>query len=311
MNSYLIELARRAAATFPDQNVSAALDRYRAIVGPTPQQGSDAEAALRILQQNGTPSPRQIEALEKLIRMMRPVVFVRDREADPLAKSLDPSFPEWKNFSTRLRPLAYSVGAIFWDRSSTNPVATGFLVGDRLLLTNKHVLMGITFGTTIINPETTRVGFEQEWGRNDALPKIAVERCVAFHPDHDLALLLLASSPNAPSLRFAPTGPDVGQRIAAVGYPMSDTDRNPFFVNALFDGVFGVKRAAPGLVLATSESDVHHDCSTLGGNSGSPIFALDSDEVVAVHKEGYFLVRNGAVPAPVASAFVAQHGGAA
>jgi V8-like Glu-specific endopeptidase len=38
-----------------------------------------------------------------------------------------------------------------------------------------------------------------------------------------------------------------------------------------------------------------HDCSTLGGSSGSPVLDAATGLVIGVHKSGMFAVRNGAV----------------
>jgi endonuclease G len=255
-----------------------------------------------------SPTPQQLLALEKLIRMMRPVLFIRGGIADPLHKDVKPAFPEWSAFSERLKLLAYSVGAIFYDGSRVNPVATGFLVTPRLLMTNRHVAIAITHGSGIIDPTATRVDFEQE---RQLLPNhrpTKLESVVAIHSEHDLALIRLAEAPDGRQpLAFGSEAIVAGSHVAAIGYPMSDTERNPLFVNAMFDGAFGVKRAAPGEIVSVKAAAIFHDCTTLGGNSGSPILSLSTGEIVAVHREGSFLVRNEAVPASIASAFVAQH----
>ena len=39
-----------------------------------------------------------------------------------------------------------------------------------------------------------------------------------------------------------------------------------------------------------------HDCSTLGGNSGSTLIDVEAETVLGLHFEGYYLVANYAVP---------------
>ena len=78
-----------------------------------------------------------------------------------------------------------------------------------------------------------------------------------------------------------------GAYLATIGYPFDDA-RNPLFVQAVFDGKFGVKRAAIGEVAAVGSDRFFHDCSTLGGNSGSPVFSLTSGAVVGPHYSGSF-----------------------
>jgi V8-like Glu-specific endopeptidase len=45
-----------------------------------------------------------------------------------------------------------------------------------------------------------------------------------------------------------------------------------------------------------------HDCSTLGGNSGSCIVDLSTNSVVGLHFEGDYLVANSAVLLPALAA---------
>jgi V8-like Glu-specific endopeptidase len=52
---------------------------------------------------------------------------------------------------------------------------------------------------------------------------------------------------------------------------------------------------------------VYHDCSTLGGNSGSPLFSLRTARVVGLHCEGYFMYRNEAIDGATLHAFVQPH----
>ena len=80
-----------------------------------------------------------------------------------------------------------------------------------------------------------------------------------------------------------------------IGYSGEDEANNPLFLAGVFDGTFGVKRAAVGEVLDSSESLFFHDCSTTQGNSGSPIFSLTSGRVAGIHRAGFFMYRNEAV----------------
>ena len=59
-----------------------------------------------------------------------------------------------------------------------------------------------------------------------------------------------------------------------------------------------VKRLQPGKAVAysTEYSAVQHDCSTLGGNSGSPVVDLETNEVIGLHFGGRYGVGNYAVP---------------
>src|SRR5262249_56779824 len=84
------------------------------------------------------------------------------------------------------------------------------------------------------------------------------------------------------------TAADAGTPVATIGYPAEDP-RNPYFVGLLFGASLGVKRVAPGEVTEARGSKLFHDCTTLGGNSGSPVLALDDGGLVGVHTDGFFL----------------------
>jgi hypothetical protein len=85
---------------------------------------------------------------------------------------------------------------------------------------------------------------------------------------------------------------------------VNDSGRNPLFVSSIFGNRFGVKRAAPGEVIDPGGQGFHHDCSTLGGNSGSPVVSLKTGQVVGVHRAGEFMYRNESVAGTGLGAFV-------
>src|SRR5207302_83693 len=67
-----------------------------------------------------------------------------------------------------------------------------------------------------------------------------------------------------------------------------------------FGGVYDVKRLAPGLVMEGGDrTEIRHDCTTLGGNSGSAVVDLNTGKAVGLHFAGLYRVANYAVPATV------------
>ena len=113
----------------------------------------------------------------------------------------------------------------------------------------------------------------------------------------------------SPSLRPSTTPVTASQYVATVGYPAADS-RIPEheLMSRLFGDKYNVKRLAPGQVQRLADGLVLHDCSTLGGNSGSPVLALDTGEVVGLHFGGSFLWRNEAVTSTALASFVSKHG---
>jgi endonuclease G len=90
----------------------------------------------------------------------------------------------------------------------------------------------------------------------------------------------------------------VKQQVAVIGYPARDS-RVPEveLMDRIFGNVYNKKRLAPGQLIGMDGSDLKHDCSTLGGNSGSVVLSLDSGQAIGLHFSGRFLEANFAVPA--------------
>jgi len=78
-------------------------------------------------------------------------------------------------------------------------------------------------------------------------------------------------------------------------------------VKPLFGENFGVKRAAPGLIVGENTDYYFHDCSTLGGNSGSPLLSMKDASLVGLHHEGKFTYRNEAIKTSLVKDFLQPH----
>jgi len=90
-----------------------------------------------------------------------------------------------------------------------------------------------------------------------------------------------------------------GRKVYVIGYPAWDGRRNdPEPMKRIFAEIYNVKRLQPGEISgdALGAFEFFHDCSTLGGNSGSPILDLETHRVLGLHFGGRFLEKNHAVP---------------
>ncbi len=296
----------------PD-SVETILGRVRAIIGPanmpSGEQGQLAQAALDAMRQMKRPTAQQLAALEYVIRLMRPAPLSRQGKLDNLGQDFTEIFSDWNAFQKSVKPFLYSVGRID-SLAKRSGVGTGFLVTPKMIATNRHVLDALSNGTNMLEKGQAVVRFGQEYSTPDSLGEIHITSVVAVHESLDIALLELEKS-NAANARtpvvIEENPVSAGEAVAAIGYPFDDPVRNPMFVKALFGGKFGVKRAAPGEVLKTSEQAVYHDCSTLNGNSGSPIFSMKTARVVGIHRDSFFMYRNEAVDGASLNKFVNQH----
>ena len=68
-------------------------------------------------------------------------------------------------------------------------------------------------------------------------------------------------------------------------------------IRAIFDDIFQVKRLQPGQFnsMFAEYGVFSHDCSTLGGNSGSGIVDVASNLIIGVHYKGKYRQANYAV----------------
>jgi hypothetical protein len=304
-------LLARAERTFAGRSVEQTVSRTRAIVGvkTLPAAETDAQSALDKLREGQEPAPIEMAALEFMVRLMRPAVLCHGGAIEPLPEYNDYNaalIAQWDAFRQMAGPLLYSIGRI--DRVQGSPVGTGFLVATDVLVTNRHVVHDLTFGTDAIGPGQGEVRFGQEYGTPDAEAAVPILGLIAFEAALDVALLKIEPTAK-PVLRFEGQPAPVSTSVAAIGYPADDSKRNPAFIPAVYDGKFGVKRVSPGEVIDGASDLLYHDCSTLGGNSGSPILALASGKLVGVHKSGTFMYRNKAAAGVRVKAFVEQHVG--
>jgi endonuclease G len=88
-----------------------------------------------------------------------------------------------------------------------------------------------------------------------------------------------------------------GERVALIGYPAFDSRNDVNDQARYFRDIYEVKRLAPGYVKQSlsGQTTLTHDCTSLGGNSGSPLLELESGTVVGLHFSGIYGVENTAV----------------
>jgi endonuclease G len=302
----------RAARAFHNKPIGEVLEKIKAIVGPGNmppiEQSKLAEQAITRMQGGKKPTPKQLAALEFVIRLMRPVPLSQEGVLANLQPDVSPSFPDWPAFQESVKPHLYSIGRI--DLLPKEGIGTGFLVSDGIVVTNKHVLDVLSKGTGVLEKGQGVVRFKFEAGIADDEEPTKITGVVAVHDALDIALLKVEKqkfTKARKALTVDPKPVENGHPVVAIGYPFDDSKRNPLFISALFGGKFGVKRAAPGEVTSTGPQSIYHDCSTLGGNSGSPVLSMKSALVVGLHRDGYFLYRNEAVDGASLNKFIQLH----
>ena len=74
----------------------------------------------------------------------------------------------------------------------------------------------------------------------------------------------------------------------------------------IYGKTYNKKRLAPGGVTRVEQTRILHNCTTLGGNSGSVVLDLDSGKALGLHFSGSFLATNYAVRADVVKQLLAE-----
>lgn len=270
-----------------------------------------AESAVEKARNREPLNDDELNALEAIIiPEQRPAIRIYDGD-------FTITHPLWLPFNSdplkaALKALLPSVGRIDLPKHPSYPYGgTGFVVGENLIMTNRHVAEIFTAGlgeTLVFNTSFgTGIDFLRE-DENQQSRLLLIQNVEMIHPFWDMALLKVEGlGKDHPILTLSVTPPDalLGKNIAVVGYPAFDPRNNTKVQNQVFEGVYNVKRLQPGVVGARADitsfghsvSALTHDSSTLGGNSGSVVFDPATQEVVALHFAGLYLKANYCVPA--------------
>ena len=291
----------------PDDDLEKLLPEQSPFESAGSQIGSAARA-LEKLRRDEEPDFAEASAFEAIIRpRTRPIV-------DVIAGSYETPAAPWEHYGSpatrsRFGGVIPAVGRIGVPPSLGLPFAgTGFVVGKNLLMTNRHVAQLFTSGLGLHNLRFTHdadVNFLQERDNPGSIV-FELEEVVMIHPWWDMALLRVAGLTGVTPLVLSHRAPEdlLGQEIAVIGYPAKDP-RNDLETQArIFHGIYDIKRLQPGKLwerrtISSFRNQVNaltHDCSTLGGNSGSAVVLADSGEVAALHFAGRFRDANFAVP---------------
>lgn len=229
-----------------------------------------------------------------------------------------------------------AVGRIMTTGPSGIPenIGTGWRLGQDLIVTNRHV--GLLMAK---KPDSSPIDLTLDEARHPFIDFSATDNATttkrfdiatmvycAVEEFVDVAILKvksgLADLPAALTLDWSPdslgksedpngAGPGFsGKEVYVVGHPFKQR-RSPA-IAAVFGTADGLKRWSPGVVkrIHTDEPILDHDCSTLGGNSGSCVLSAEGHAVVGIHMGGFEvdeLTDRGLANAAVAFSYLGQH----
>lgn len=258
---------------------------------------------------------RQLELESIAMRKQRPVLAIKENVTrlvfvDPadseiwgerLRKSkdvLDAAIPAVGRINLRGAPLGF--------------VGTGWLVAENVIVTNRHVAVefatqrgeGFTFRSGVAGPMSSAVDFLQEI---DNPAQLVFNLIRPLHIEEaggpDLAFFEIEMlSGDARLAKPIDLAVEINETedAAAIGYPAFDS-RIPEtdLMEQIYGKIYNKKRLSPGGVTRVDPLRVWHNCTTLGGSSGSVLIDLAKGNAIGLHFSGSFLATNYAVRADI------------
>jgi serine protease Do len=237
--------------------------------------------AIEIAKKPATPGDRirRAKGLVGLVGLMSLLVTI---SAGPAA---------WADNPKTIETVSASVVAVGTFMRTRSPAfgfrGTGFAVGDgTLVATNVHVVP-LTLDSTKLEMLVVA------WRHADGRIEVRRARQVASDPEHDLALLKIDGAP-LPALRLkASDGTRVGEAFLLTGFPMGEVlGLIPVTHRAMVSAITPIaipsandQQLDPKVVqrLARGPYPVYQlDATAYPGNSGSPLYDINTGEVVGV-----------------------------
>jgi len=241
---------------------------------------------------------------------LRPAIDIEQDSFDPLPSVWD----DVNAARSAMTPLIRAVGRVNVSGHPKISVAgTAFVCGDDLLLTNRHVaeeFMSANSASAVLQFKPgmgASIDTKEEVDSADIrVLEPTGEGAIAI--EWDVAVLRVQGLPSEMTpVPLASSAPATlaGRTAVTIGYPAFDEAENLIEQMLIFRSVFNKKRMLPGKLgsffsvqsYGRAVDALTHDCTTLGGCSGSAVIDIASLEVFGVHFAGESGVRNYGVPA--------------
>jgi len=203
---------------------------------------------------------------------------------------------------TNINRVSGSVGRVCRKvRGRDELVGTAWRIGETLVVTNRHVAARLVSKPTdpisswkLDSSKVPRVSFDRNPAAEFAVNKIAYCSPEAI----DLAVLALDCAEKTPppplaidwvresiGVEISDSGEErprfKGKEIYVIGHPYRQGGSTS--IAKVFGSADGSKRCSPGYVTSVEGTHLEHDCSTLGGNSGSCVLTTGAHSVVGLH----------------------------
>ena len=269
---------------------------------------SAAGRAVRKVQRDGEHAdltPEEEVGFEAIVLLVgRPALFIQNGRFFPPPD-------DWavlEGNRAAIETACRSIGRIeVTGHPSIDWVGTGFLVAKDVVMTNRHVAevfcqMGSRRRWRFKPGMAGQIDYVEELGSLNPA-EFEFRSVIGVHEEFDMALFRVRRTsvqgiaPPEP-LTIAAEAPFVApkRQVYTCGFPAWDGRRNdPEPMMRIFQNVFNIKRLQPGEVCENRGPVFIHDCSTLGGNSGSAVIDLETGHVVGLHYGGRYQQGNFAI----------------
>lgn len=253
------------------------------------------------------PQPDEEVTEERIIAISvgaRPVARILNNQAT--TEFLGPDSESWAQVITEAKPLIDkaipAVGRIELNNSDFPWAGTGWLVAPGIIVTNRHVAdlfakVDRRSSRLVFKPGlasglvSADIDFLEEENRLDSAEHpITSILWIAPSDEADVAFLQVSKADGLTLPQPIDLADEIeeGGTIVAIGYPARDpTIGDQDLVISIFGpDVYDKKRLSPGKVMSVDGDRIKHDCSTLGGNSGSVLLELKTGRAVGIHRGG-------------------------
>ena len=303
------------------QEQLARLRRYRASVQANDPQLGEESRDLGVVTEGFTEAlptqlvEQQIVEESIIMRRERPVLAIKENVTQLVF--VDEAESEiWRSRLSQAKPLLddaiRAVGRVNLTGGQLDWVGTGWLVAENVIVTNRHVAWefaerggdGFTFKMGLNEQIAADIDFLQEI---ESPARLVFQLVKPLHiedaPGPDVAFFeVMTVSGNAKLAKPIDLAASIAasQNVATIGYPAYDSRiPEPELMERIYGKIYNKKRLAPGGVTRVEQTRVWHNCTTLGGNSGSVVLDLDKGNAIGLHFSGSFLATNYAVRADI------------
>ncbi|PFA82536.1 trypsin-like serine peptidase [Bacillus thuringiensis] len=256
----------------------------------------------------GNLSP-ELEAI--IMKVGRPSLLIQNNSFEL------PESETWKerlkNSQAILKKIIPSVGRIeLKEHPSYDWVGTGWMIDNNIIITNRHVAQVFISEDENLSFKINHRGkfmsadidFREEYKQPEQLEFSIIKALyIEKEPGPDIAFFQVSPTTNMGDaqlpepIQLSNKILDKEHYVAAIGYPAFDSRNDPIVMKEIFQDIYDTKRISPGLLHppASGEWLVTHDCSTLGGSSGSVLVDIETGEALGLHFGGKYLGTNYAV----------------